>query len=202
MPELKMSKPNLIFLTGFSTSGKSTIGPLLANTLGFEFLDLDKNIVELEGQSINEIFKTKGETYFRDLEYNLLCKLTMNEDMVIALGGGTVQQERCLETILQSGTLVYLRSDLDTLVRRLSHKTDRPLIKGPNGEKLSKEQIKEKILAMLQEREPKYLKAQITINTDKTPLGQTVEHLTRMVEKYMRQKTRQNQSQKPKPYRN
>lgn len=185
--ECKMSKPSLIFLTGFSTSGKSTIGPLLANTLGFEFLDLDKKIVEVEGQSINEIFKSKGESYFRDLEYDLLCKEANEENLVIALGGGTIQQERCLEIILKEGTLVYLKSDLDTLVRRLSHKTDRPLIKGPNGERLTKEEIRKKIESMLSVREPEYAKAHITINTDKTPLGVTVEHLTRMIERHLKQ---------------
>jgi len=185
--ECKMSKPSLIFLTGFSTSGKSTIGPLLANTLGFEFLDLDKKIVKVEGQSINEIFKSKGESYFRDLEYDLLCKEANEENLVIALGGGTIQQERCLEIILKEGTLVYLKSDLDTLVRRLSHKTDRPLIKGPNGERLTKEEIRKKIESMLSVREPEYAKAHITINTDKTPLGVTVEHLTRMIERHLKQ---------------
>ncbi len=194
-----MSKPNLIFLTGFSTSGKSTIGPLLANTLGFDFIDLDKEIVRQEGQSINEIFKSKSEAYFRDLEYRLLIELCQKQELVIALGGGTVQQDRCLSQILSSGTLVYLKSDLETLVKRLSHKTDRPLIKGPNGEKLSKEEIKQKIETMLHEREPKYAKAHFTINTDSTHLGATVEHLTRMIERYIRQHERKKHSPKQNP---
>ncbi|NTV45427.1 MAG: shikimate kinase, partial [Chlorobiales bacterium] len=70
-----MNKPGLIFLTGFSTSGKSTIGPLLANSLGFDFLDTDREIALLEKQSINEIFSEKGEAYFRELEFNVLKKI-------------------------------------------------------------------------------------------------------------------------------
>ncbi|MDW8466504.1 MAG: shikimate kinase [Chloroherpetonaceae bacterium] len=52
-------KPNLIFLTGFSTAGKSTIGPILANSLGYDFVDIDKAIVEKEKKSVVEIFRRK-----------------------------------------------------------------------------------------------------------------------------------------------
>ncbi len=65
-------KNNLVFLTGFMASGKSTIGPILANTLGWDFCDLDRLIEKRAGKSIRNIFKENGEKYFRDLETKTL----------------------------------------------------------------------------------------------------------------------------------
>jgi len=181
-----MKKPSLIFLTGFSTSGKSTIGPLLANSLGFEFIDIDKAIVEREQQSINSIFAEKGELYFRELEYTVLSSISQAEDLVVALGGGTLENDKCFKFIRETGTLVYLKSDVATLTRRLSHKEDRPLMKGANGQKLSTEEISARIEKLLAKREPRYSAAEILVLTDKTPLGATIESLTRQIERHIR----------------
>lgn len=189
----EMNKPGLIFLTGFSTSGKSTIGPLLANSLGFDFLDTDKEIALLEKQSINEIFAQKGEAYFRELEFNVLKKITDSDNLVIALGGGTLENDKSFELIRNAGTLVYLKSQLETLTRRLSHKEDRPLMKGPSGEKLSPEEISKRIGEMLSRREPRYSQAHISVSTDETPLGATVEQLTRQIERHIKASRRKNQ---------
>ncbi|ACF12642.1 Shikimate kinase [Chloroherpeton thalassium ATCC 35110] len=187
-----MKKPSLIFLTGFSTSGKSTIGPLLANSLGFEFIDIDKEIVDREQKSINEIFAEKGEPYFRELEYNVLSSISQSEDLVVALGGGTLENDKCFEFIRKAGTLVYLKSDVATLARRLSHKEDRPLMKGENGEKLSIEDISDRVEKLLAKREPRYSAAEILALTDKTPLGVTIENLTRQIERHIRANCKTN----------
>ncbi len=181
-----MKHPSLIFLTGFSGSGKSTIGPLLANSLGYDFLDMDKEIEHLAGKTINQIFVEEGEAYFRALELRVLEGIVDHGEQVVSLGGGLLQNDPCFSLITASGTLVYLHSSPEILAKRLSHKTDRPLMKGDNGERLSREQIEKKIFALLEQREPRYKTAQIMVETDTKRIGSTVEELTRKIERYVR----------------
>lgn len=181
-----MKHPSLIFLTGFSGSGKSTIGPLLANSLGYDFLDLDKEIEHIADKSINRIFDEKGEEHFRALELSALQRIVDRKDLVVSLGGGVLQSDNCFSLVISSGTLVYLHSSPLVLAKRLSHKTDRPLMKGENGERLSREEIEKKILALLEKREPRYKTAQIMVETDTKRIGSTVEELTRKIERYVR----------------
>ena len=181
-----MKHPSLIFLTGFSGSGKSTIGPLLANSLGYDFLDLDKEIERIADKSINRIFDEKGEEHFRTLELSALQRIVDRKDLVVSLGGGVLQSDNCFSLVISSGTLVYLHSSPLVLAKRLSHKTDRPLMKGENGERLSREEIEKKILALLEKREPRYKTAQIMVETDTKRIGSTVEELTRKIERYVR----------------
>lgn len=181
-----MKHPSLIFLTGFSGSGKSTIGPLLANSLGYDFLDLDKEIERIADKSINRIFDEKGEEHFRALELSALQRIADRRDLVVSLGGGVLQSDNCFSLVISSGTLVYLHSSPLVLAKRLSHKTDRPLMKGENGERLSREEIEKKIFALLEKREPRYKTAQIMVETDTKRIGSTVEELTRKIERYVR----------------
>ena len=121
---------SLIFLTGFSGSGKSTIGPLLANSLGYEFIDLDQRIEKHAGKTITRIFAESGEEHFRNLEHQTIEAVVEQNNLVISLGGGVLENDRAYDLIKESGTLVYLKSPSKTLARRLYNKTDRPLLKG------------------------------------------------------------------------
>ncbi len=180
-------KANLIFLTGFSTAGKSTIGPILANSLGFDFIDVDRAIVELEQKSVVEIFSEKGEAYFRQRELELISQLSHAENLVVALGGGTLEHDQTYEIIKNSGTLIYLKSNLDTLTRRLSNKDDRPMMKSASGEPLAPQELRARIEQMFLRREERYKShAVICVDTDQTPIGKTVEHLTRQIEKHLK----------------
>ncbi len=176
----------LIFLTGFSGSGKSTIGPLLANSLGYEFVDLDQSIEKSAGKSITKIFAENGEEYFRALELRSLTELVEQKRLVVSLGGGVLENDPSFALIQKSGTMVYLKSPSRILARRLCNKTDRPLLKGENGRKLSREEIEEKITTILAKREPRYTSADITVETDVKRIGSTVEELTRKIERYVR----------------
>lgn len=176
----------LIFLTGFSGSGKSTIGPLLANSLGYEFVDLDQSIEKNAGKSITKIFAENGEEYFRALELRSLTELVEQKRLVVSLGGGVLENDPSYALIQKSGTMVYLKSPSKTLARRLCNKTDRPLLKGERGRKLSREEIEEKITIILAKREPRYKSADITVETDVKRIGSTVEELTRKIERYVR----------------
>ncbi len=181
-----MQKPTLIFLTGFSTAGKSTIGPILANSLGFDFIDIDKVIVEREQKSINEIFSEKGEAYFRQLELEILSSIAHRENLVVSLGGGTLENDSSFELVRNSGTMVYLKSDLNTLTHRLSNKDDRPLLKGENGQRISAEEIANRVKILMNRREERYAQADIYIPTDQTPLGKTVDKLQRELERHFK----------------
>jgi shikimate kinase len=158
----------------------------LANSLGYEFVDLDHSIEQHTGKTITRIFAENGEAYFRDLELHTLTGLIKQTNMVISLGGGVLENDLSYALIQKSGTMVYLKSPSKTLARRLCNKTDRPLLRGEKGRRLSREEIEEKISTILAKREPRYESADITVETDIKRIGSTVEELTRKIERYVR----------------
>lgn len=191
-----MKQHSLIFLTGFSGSGKSTIGPLLANSLGFEIIDLDKAIEQAAGKSINRIFAEDGEAAFRELELRTLESILTRTNLVVSLGGGVLENDRCFSLIREHGTLVYLKSSPEVLTMRLQHKTDRPLLKADDGSRLSREEIQSRITNLLSKREPRYQKADLVVVTDSKKIGSSVEELTRKIERHIRKAARNNNKEK------
>ena len=163
------------------TSGKSTIGPILANVLGWDFYDLDKVIQEKKDMTIVEIFETHGEDYFRRIEEETLKSISEGEKVVVALGGGTLTSSKNLETIKNSGILVYLRVTPEILYKRLKNKIDRPLFKDlVLGEK-SEEEFISKIEKLLESREVYYNQADLIINTDESKIGYTVDRVAKQI---------------------
>ena len=120
MPPVSATPPRRIVLTGFMGSGKSTVGPLLAACLGWQFLDAD-NVLEAEtGLSIAEIFAQQGEAAFRDLEHATIARLATTDSLVLALGGGAIERPETRALLLSSpGTLlVHLEVSLETTLAR------------------------------------------------------------------------------------
>jgi shikimate kinase (EC 2.7.1.71) len=105
-------KPARIFLVGFMCSGKSTVGKLLADKLGYTFWDIDQVIEEREGKSIEEIFKSKGEEYFRSLERKVLEEFLGKERIVVSTGGGLGANPTAMEKMKSAGLVVWLDLDL------------------------------------------------------------------------------------------
>jgi shikimate kinase len=173
--ESKNQKKNLVFLTGFMGSGKSTIGPILANALGWDFIDIDKNIERKASQKIIDIFTSKGEQAFRALEREALRDLAVRQECVISLGGGTLTTEENLEFIRQNGIIVYLQLSPDKILQRVKHRTDRPMLKGPDGQPLEGEELQKRIDGLLEVREQYYAKADIIIPADAMKVGATVD---------------------------
>ncbi len=165
------------------TSGKSTIGPILANVLGWDFYDLDKVIEINEAQSIVEIFKDKGEKYFREAETQTLIKLSKVDNTIVSLGGGTVSNQKNLNILNSTGLLIYLKTSSNMIYKRIKNKIDRPsfrdLVLNENPEK----DFLHKIDKMLMEREPYYSQAALTIDTDKTAIGITVDTIVKKIKK-------------------
>lgn len=172
-------KHDRIYLTGFMGSGKSTIGPILANTIGYEYLDIDRDIEVREGLSVATIFQEKGEEYFRSLEREVLRRVCVSPRCVISLGGGTLTDPVCYDIIKSTGVLVYLRLTLEQTFRRLQHKTDRPMLLDEKGNRLPEPALRDRIKALLDAREPLYNSADIIMLTDDRKVGQTVDLLVR-----------------------
>lgn len=175
-------KKDLIFLTGFMASGKSTIGPILANTIGWEFLDLDKVIETKTNKKIVEIFKESGEEYFRKIESETLKELTKLSRFVISLGGGTIENENNLDEMKKSGILIYLETSPEAAYRRLKFKRDRPALLFENNEP-TKEEFLNRINTILNRRLKYYNQADLKINTDNKPVGITVDMLAKILRK-------------------
>ena len=168
-----------IYLSGFMGCGKSTIGPILANTIGYDFVDVDRRIEQVEGRSINEIFTEKGEKYFRDLERTVLMKVCTLPRTVISLGGGTMTVAENLEVILATGLVVYLKITPEQLFLRLRHRSDRPLLRTADGSQLGDEELRTRIRLLYEAREPLYAHADIIVPTDGTKLGLTVDNIVK-----------------------
>ncbi len=174
-----MKLPVKIFLIGFMGSGKSTLAKKLANRINYSFLDLDEEIERIEKRSVAEIFEKEGESYFRELETNLLNKLkTFETNQVIALGGGTPCFNNNMELIHQIGFSVYLKYNSGILANRLlNSKTKRPLITNKN-----QEELKAFIDFLLQEREQFYLKANLIIEGTNITAKQVIDLLFQNIE--------------------
>ncbi len=119
-----------IILIGFMGAGKTTIGQLLAEKLGREFLDADHEIEELHGMPVTEIFKTMGEPAFRQMEKEYLTKLCRSErEKVVSLGGGSFMQEAIREACLSSGIVYHLDLSWDSWLDRFEALIDtRPIL--------------------------------------------------------------------------
>lgn len=173
------SKKNLIYLAGFMGSGKSTIGPILANTLGFEFVDVDKSVEEKAQKRVLDIFASSGEQTFRVIERAALEEVAQRDHCVVSLGGGTIASEENFQLIRQSGIIVYLHLPPDEILQRVHHRTDRPLLTGASGATLSKEAMEQRIQEMLAGREEFYARADVVIRTDKKGVSATVGEIVR-----------------------
>lgn len=167
------------FLIGFMGSGKTYVGKMLAQELNIPFYDLDEYLEEKEGKKISEIFETKGEDYFRQLERMCLRDFGIIGDAVIACGGGTPCYYDNLEWINEAGISIYLQTPVKILSERLSkEQSKRPLIKGKSQSELEN-YIEEK----LNERVDFYTKASIIYHQHKKDddvVGEILSHLSQI----------------------
>ena len=157
---MKIDKNRNIILIGYMGSGKSTVGKKAAKALEYKFLDTDALIEEAEGMAISKLFEEQGEAYFREKETETIRRLlTEPKGNIIATGGGLPMREGNAELLKELGTVIYLKAETDTLLKRLTGDTSRPLLQ--NGD------LREKIETMLAIRGPVYEKtADVVLQTD------------------------------------
>lgn len=118
-----------VFLVGFMCSGKTTVGEILARKLGWNFIDVDKELEKIEGMSIPQIFEIKGEEYFRRRELEILIDLAKGERLVISTGGGLGANPMAMDFMKSSGLVVWLSIDFETFLSRCGGDQSRPLLK-------------------------------------------------------------------------
>jgi len=146
---MKIDKSRNIILIGYMGSGKSTVGRKAAKAVKYLFLDTDDLIEKEEGMTIAKLFEEKGEPYFREKETETIKRLIAEpKGNIIATGGGLPMKAGNASLLKELGTVIYLKAETDTLVKRLSGDTARPLLK--NGD------LREKIETMLSVRGPVY----------------------------------------------
>jgi len=174
-------KKKIYYLTGFMAAGKSTIGPILANTLGWHFFDLDKEVEKQEGIKIVEVFEQKGEEYFRKTETALLKKLSQNDESIISLGGGAIASDVNFRIIKSSGKILYLKSSPEMAYKRLRFKRDRPAFVFEGEEAPSKEAFLERINKLLDSRKKYYEQADFVVDTDNQTVGKTVDIIAKYI---------------------
>ena len=152
-----------IVLVGMMGAGKSSIGRRLAARLGIPFIDADTEIESAAGMTIPEIFDKHGEPYFRAGEKRVIARLLDNGPQVLATGGGSVMDAQTRALIGEKGVSVWLKADIDVLLKRTKRRNDRPLV--------------EKIRDLLPMREPLYAQADIVVQSRDEPHDNIVDEI-------------------------
>ena len=155
-----------LVLVGLMGAGKSTVGRRLAQTLQLPFRDADHEIEAAAGMSIPDIFSVHGEEYFRDGEKRVIARLLQEGPMVLATGGGAFMNEETRRRIAEQGISIWLRADLDVLMRRVRKRTTRPLLQNSDPEGTMRR--------LMETRHPVYATADLTIDSHETPHDRVV----------------------------
>jgi shikimate kinase len=124
------SSPPHLILVGLPGVGKTTIGRKAARVLGRPFLDFDEEIERRAGMNVREIFRLKGEEYFRAQELALTKELSTTGGMVLSPGGGWITQHGSVELLRSAGRIIYLRASPEAVAKRLRRVETRPLLAG------------------------------------------------------------------------
>src|SRR3990170_1292662 len=112
-----------IILIGFRGTGKTTIGKMLAQRLGKEFVDADEYLEQKEGKTIKDIFSEGGEKLFREIETQIIAELCRLDNRVVATGGGAILREENVRALRKSGIIILLEADADTIYERIHKNT-------------------------------------------------------------------------------
>lgn len=148
-----------VVLVGFMAAGKSTVGPLLAGRLGWQYVDFDDVIEARTGLPISEIFRVQGEAAFRAMEARLTDEFGCARGVVLAPGGGWITNPALLDGLCAGSLVVWLRvSPEEAVARALADDVHRPLLAGPDP--LARARL------LLAEREPLYYLADVVVDVD------------------------------------
>ncbi|MDC1447427.1 shikimate kinase [Candidatus Thioglobus sp.] len=162
---------NNIILVGPMGSGKTTIGRRLSENLSLDFFDSDHEIINTTGVSIDHIFDVEGEKGFRARESDVIKKLCGTPNIVIATGGGAVLLKENRELIKKAGSVVYLSSSVDQILRRTAKSKTRPLLEKSNNRRKT-------IIDILEVRDSLYKEvASQIINTNGKKLNEVIDEI-------------------------
>lgn len=171
-----------VFIIGMPACGKTHWGKKLAESLKWNFIDLDDHIEEVEERSVVDIFREGGEGYFRTIETGVLSDIikrsSANERLIVACGGGTAAFNNNIELMKRSGCVIYLLGSVDTLAKRMREQIgQRPLVADVNN-------IEEYITNTLVRRKKYYEQAHYMIPEENISLSTFEEIITSCLEKH------------------
>ena len=159
---LKLKRTPGIYLVGFMAAGKTTLGRMLADELGWTFVDIDSDIEEREHTSIAQIFQTRGEEAFREIETAVIGawvhRVQRGMPTVIALGGGAFTRDPNYEMLEENGITVWLDCPIDAVERRVAENSARPLARDV-----------ELMRALYEARLPAYCRADFRVDASGDP---------------------------------
>lgn len=154
-----------IVLVGLMGAGKTKIGRRLAARLDLPFFDSDTEIETAAGETIEEIFRYRGESVFRDGEHRVIARLLAQPTHVLATGGGAFMDPATRALIARRGVSVWLRADLDVLVARVARRNNRPLLQARDRRAVLAE--------LIERRHPIYAEADIVVDSGEGPVELT-----------------------------
>lgn len=166
-----------VVLVGLMGAGKTSVGRLLAARIGLPFVDADAEIEAAAGSTIEEIFAHDGEAVFRSGERRVIARLLAGPPRVIATGGGAWMDAATREAVRARGVSVWLRADLDVLVKRTGRRGGRPLLK--QGEP------REVLARLIAARYPVYAEADITVETGEESPEHVAERAIAAIERHL-----------------
>lgn len=150
-----------LVLVGLMGCGKSSIGKRLAARLALPFVDADDEIVKAAGQSINEIFAEQGEAYFREGERRVIQRILANGQQILATGGGAFMNADTRASIRKHGISIWLRAELPVLMKRVSKRDTRPLLRTSDPEAVMRQ--------LMETRYPVYAEADLVVESRDVP---------------------------------
>ncbi|WIV18177.1 shikimate kinase [Paenibacillus polygoni] len=162
------SKADNIILIGMMGTGKTTVSSILAQELGYTLIDIDNEIEVLEGCPIPILFQEKGESYFRQVESDTLCRVLKGTSQIVSTGGGSVLQAKNRELMKEAGWVIALTASAESIISRVSSNGDRPLLAG---------NIEERVKNIMKERKDAYSFADVTVDTSELSPEEVVRHI-------------------------
>ena len=156
----------IVYLVGFMGAGKTSVGGRLAELLGWSFVDLDRRIEQREGEPIRDLFRRKGEPYFRRIEREELLRASTETETVVALGGGAFCSPENQQIVHDTGASIWLDAPLDLLFERCADDQTRPLFT-----------TRDEMRQLLDRRRPFYAQAELHIEV----AGLTVDEISRRI---------------------
>ncbi len=167
-----------IVLVGMMGAGKSAVGKRLSQDLALPFKDADTEIENAAKMSIPDIFARHGEPFFRDKERRIISRLLSEKaPIVLATGGGAFMNDETRALILSDAVSIWLKADLDTLMKRVRRKSNRPLLQTPDPEGTMR--------GLLKKREPVYALANITVHSRDVPHDAVLDDVMSAIEQYL-----------------
>jgi shikimate kinase len=150
-----------VVLVGLMGCGKTSIGRRMSQKLGLSFVDSDHEIEHASGMTVPEIWEKYGESYFRASEVRVISRLLDRGPVILATGGGAFMNEETRANLRAKATTIWLNADLDTLMKRVMKRQDRPLLKSADPRAVMQ--------GLIDTRYPIYKSADLTVTTREIP---------------------------------